>query len=303
MQEISSRTARTPIGAMQRVGGKGRLVFYFYIALSATLMTLEAFGAGAPRVIRAYANDIVLPVLILLEKPIDASQKLFERLAGVSDVFLENQSLREENESLKLWRASAQQLARENESLRRMLKVPVSHIPALATARVVGVGGGAFERSILINAGSKDTIRRNAPVVNEEGLVGRVLDVGYMSSRVLLITDLNSRVPVRIDGSGILAIIEGQNSQLLKLTFMNEDKIPAVGEQLFTSGHGGAFPANIPVGTVHSVVDGQIFVETTALMTRLDFLRVLDYQTLPPEAVRPDEQTAAPAQPEGETGS
>lgn len=257
------------------------------------LLAFEALGSGVPNQIRAYANDIVAPVLRVLEQPIRAVQAGLERIAGVSDIYLENEELRDENDRLRQWREAAMQLSRENERLRSMLKVPGREVPPAATTRVIGVGGGAFERSVLIGAGSVDEVKRGSPVVDETGVIGRVIQVGRWTSRVLLLTDINSRVPVRLERTGDLAIAEGQNESLLRLRFLPQGVQVRVGDRLLTSGHGGAFPPDLPVARVVDVVDDFVLMEPLGLLGKLDYVRVMAYNPVP------DEDAAIPDAKEG----
>lgn len=256
---------------------------WLYLVIAAVFLGLETFSFGLPTQIRAYAGDIVSPVLTLLEKPVRAVQSGLERVVGVQDIYLENETLKDENARLKQWREAAMQLSRENEQLRMILKVPKREVTPAATARVIGVGGGAFERSILIGAGSKDDVRYNLPVVDSAGLVGRVLHVGYLSSRVLLITDLNSRVPVRLERTGELAIAEGQNEAFMRLRFLAEEADIRVGDRFLTSGHGGVFPPDIPVARVSNIDADIISLEPLGLLEKLNYVRVMDYQAVPDE--------------------
>ncbi len=247
-------------------------------------MGLELFGSGVPSQIRAIASDIVSPVLSTLERPVRIAQSGLERLAGVSDIYQENEDLRGENERLKQWRQAAMQLSRENETLRKILKVPKREIPPAATARVIGVGGGSFERSILTNAGQGDGVKNSQPVVDENGLIGRVIQVGYLTSRVLLITDLNSRVPVRLERTGDVAIAEGQNEAYLRLQYLAKNIHVEIGDRVITSGHGGVFPPDLPVARVSHIDGDYIFLEPVGLLGRLDHVRIMAYSTLPETA-------------------
>lgn len=264
-----------------RRGKGGRGAFWMYLLVTLALLGLEIAGSRVPHQVRAYANDIVSPILTLLEQPIRAVQGGLERIAGVSDIYLENETLRDENERLRQWREAAMQLSRENERLRAMLKVPGREAPPEATARVIGVGGGAFERSVIVGAGGADGIRRGSPVVDEAGVVGRVIQVGRWTSRVLLVTDLNSRVPVRLERTGDLAIAEGQNESFLRLRFLPVGVQVRVGDRLITSGHGGAFPPDLPVARVAEVVDDFILLEPVGLLGKMDYVRVMAYDPVP----------------------
>ena len=268
----------------RRARTKGRSGYIPYLVIASILLFLETVNPGVPRQIRAYAGDIVSPVLSLLEQPIRGLQSGLERLAGVSDIYLENQDLRDENDRLRQWRDAALSLSSENERLRRILRAPGREITPAGTGRVIGVGGGAFERSVIVDLGSRDKIRRNLPVVDDAGVVGRVIYTGYLTSRVLLVTDLNSRVPVRVDGSGQLGMVEGQNEAFMRLTYLPKDYRPSVGDRILTSGHGGSFPPDVPIGRVISVEGDIVLVDPVGLLDRLDFVKILDYRPPPPEA-------------------
>lgn len=256
-------------------------------------LTFELMGSGVPGQVRAYASDIVSPILRVLEQPIRAVQAGLERIAGVSDIYLENETLRDENDRLRQWREAAMQLSRENERLRQMLKVPVREVPPEATTRVIGVGGGAFERSVLIGAGSSDGVRRGSPVIDETGVVGRVIQVGRWTSRVLLVTDINSRIPVRLERTGDLAIAEGQNEQFVRLRFLPQGVQVREGDRVLTSGHGGAFPPDIPVARVVEVVDDFVLMEPIGLLGKLDYVRVMAYEPVPEEVFQEAPQREA----------
>jgi len=280
-------------GTPTRRANRGREVLWFYMLISVSFLTLEVFGPGVPTQVRAYANDIVAPVLHLLERPVRAVQGGLERLAGVSDIYAENLEIRSENERLKQWRQAALQLGRENERLRQILKVPKREVPPAATARVIGVGGGTFERSVLVGAGSSDGVSRGFPVVDENGLVGRILHVGRWTSRVLLVTDLNSRIPVRVERSGALAIAEGQNEGFLQLQFLPREAKVQVGDRILTSGHGGIFPPDLPVARITEIAADFIYLEPIGLLGKLDYVRIMAYQAVPDEdTVLPTEELA-----------
>ncbi len=279
-----------------RRAGRGRDAFWLYLALALALLALETFGPGVPRQIRGYANDAAAPVLSVLAGPIRAAQSGMERVAGVSDIYLENQTLRDENGKLRQWREAAQRLIQENEQLRQILKVPQREISPVATAHVIGVGGGAFERSVLINAGSSEGVAANLPVVDELGLIGRTIEVGYWTTRILLITDLNSRVPVRLERTGDVAIAVGLNEPFMHLRFLAANSGVQVGDRIITSGHGGLFPPDVPVGQITEINDDILLVRPLSALDALDFVRVMDYQPLPPEVTQP----TADGQPTGQ---
>ncbi len=274
--------ARLSDGGARR-SGRGREAMWLYLVIAIAFLVMEFIGAKFPGQLRGYAVDIVSPVLSILERPVRAVQAGFERIVGVSDLYLENENLKNENERLEQWREAAMQLSRENDHLREILKVPEREVPVAATARVIGFGGGTFERSILLNAGTSDGVKYNQPVVDVSGLVGRIIQEGTWSSRVLLITDLNSRVPVRLERSGELGMAEGQNEEFLRLLYLPKTTQLNVGDRFLTSGHGGVFPPDIPVARVSEITPNYIYLEPLGLLGRLNYVRVMNYTPVPLE--------------------
>ncbi|MBL4837072.1 MAG: rod shape-determining protein MreC [Kordiimonadaceae bacterium] len=271
--------ASNTTGARRSVRGRGGL--WFYLVASFFFLILELFGASIPGQVRGVADDVVAPVLNLLERPLRYMQSGMERFAGVSDIYQENQDLRDENDRLKQWREAAMQLSRENEQLRLILKVPKREVPAAATARIIGVGGGPFERSVLANAGSLDGVEDGLPVIDENGLIGRVLHTGRWTSRILLITDINSRVPVRLERTGALAIAEGQNENYLRLRFLPAEADIRVGDRVLASGHGGVFPPDLPLAIVSKIDNEYMFLEPIGGLEKLDYVRIMAYHAVP----------------------
>ena len=154
--------------------------------------------------------------------------------------------------------------------------------------------GGAFVRTVLLNAGTDDGVAVGQAAVNAEGLVGRVVEVGRRSARILLLTDLNSRVPVVVERSRVPAILAGDNSDHPRLSFTPVNAVFEPGDRIVTSGHGGMLPPGLPIGEVISTVGGVARVRPYVDWTALEYLRVLDF-TLP--GVLPATRAAGPAGP------
>ena len=109
----------------------------------------------------------------------------------------------------------------------------------------------------LVNAGTRDAVGRDQPVVANGGLVGRVASVGARSARILLLTDLNSRIPVTVGPAGHRGILVGDNSRRPSLRYLDADSGVGVGDRVVTTGDGGIFPPGLAVGNVVSVEGGE----------------------------------------------
>jgi rod shape-determining protein MreC len=185
--------------------------------------------------------------------------------------------LRDENTRLLNWQTLARQLDNENRVLRAQLNYVPDPDPAFITARVIGDTGGAFVDSMLINAGSRDGVRKGQAVTVREVLVGRIAELGTQSARMLLVTDINSHIPVVIEGSRAQAILTGDNENRPKLDFLSPNAAVNPGDRVVTSGHGGAFPPGIPIGVVASVQGIDVRVEPFVNRYQLEYVTVVEY--------------------------
>jgi len=184
----------------------------------------------------------------------------------------------------------------ENETLKANLHWIPDPAPSYVTARVVADAGGVYARSVLISIGPNHSVVKGEIALDDRGLVGRVTEVGARSARVLLLTDLNSRVPVTLEGSHARAMLVGTNAGRPRLMYWPEGVVPAEGERVVTSAEANAFPAGLPVGVVRYSASHVAEVQPTARLDRLEVVRLLDYGLhgiLAPEAVARPERTAA----------
>jgi rod shape-determining protein MreC len=128
---------------------------------------------------------------------------------------------------------------------------------------------------VLINVGARDGILDGWATMDGLGLVGRVSGVGERTARVLLLTDVNSRIPVTIQPSGQQALLMGDNSQTPLLDFIEAREDVSPGDRIVTSGDGGLFPPGLLVGQVVETTDGRLRARLSADLVRLQFLRVM----------------------------
>ncbi len=175
------------------------------------------------------------------------------------------------------WQNAVANLQTENRELRGLLHFKTEPSLAYISARVIADTGGPFVRGLIITAGKLDGVREGMAAMTGDGLIGRVIEVGDWSSRVLLITDLNSRIPVTIAGSGDRAILAGDNSNQPKLLYLPQDAVLSAGARVVTSGHGGVFPPGLPVGVVTEAGRGVYNVVPAADLGRVNDVRLVDF--------------------------
>lgn len=263
--------------AMPLRGHMGRFAFGFLVGTAILFMVLDHMGNPLIGSLRVRVVDGARPVLEGIARPVAAVRGASDAVDRFVGVWQENVRLREENARLLQWQDTARRLAAENETLRAVAHVVPEPRASFVTARVVATSGGAFVRTLLIAAGGQDGVVKGQAVVAPEGLVGRVVEVGERTARVLLLTDLNSRVPVRLEASRDAAILAGDNSDRLRLQFLPEEAAVRVADRVVTSGEGGLIPPGVPAGVVESWADGVAIVTPLVDAQRLEFVTVLDY--------------------------
>jgi rod shape-determining protein MreC len=239
---------------------------------------------------RIAVADTMAPVLELISEPLAAVNGAVAQVQDMIAVYRQNESLRDENQRLLQWQEVARRLAAENKSLRDLDKLVPDQSMTQLSARVIADSGGAFLRTMLVNAGARDGVARGQAAMTGEGLVGRVSEVGERTARVLLLTDLNSHVPVMLEGSNERALLDGDNSGRPRLVFVEPKAELEIGDRIVTSGSGGVFPPGLPVGIVAETDGGIVRVEPYAELSRLDIVRLVDYGlggVLPQSAVPP----------------
>jgi rod shape-determining protein MreC len=254
-----------------------RATLALLIATSLTLMIMSKTGNPAVTRLRTQITDIVTPVLAVAASPMDVIYNGGNWLREIATLRSENLMLKNQNIELLKWQAAAKAMESENQSLRTLLNVVPNLKTSYITAHVVSDLGGPYVHSALIDGGNENGIRKDEAVVSDHGLLGRVIEAGDSSARVLLLNDINSRVPVVAERAQEKSILMGNNIGLPTLSYLSADSKISVGDRIVTSGDGGVFPQGIPVGVVTSVDRGTIKVQPFVDPARVEYVSVLDF--------------------------
>ena len=235
----------------------------------------ETLQSGVVGVARAAADVGASPVGQAISAPGrwtgQASQYVRDYFGAVS----ENRALRAENAELRQWKATAIALEDTNARYRALLGFKTNPPIPMASAHVILDSRGPFADTRLADAGKEKGIEVGNPVMNERGLVGRVIGVAHGASRVLLLSDVASRTPVLIDRTDARAILTGDASSTPKLEYLRGADPIKDGDRILTSGDGGMIPRGLPVGTAVKGLDGSWRVRLDANESSIDFVRIL----------------------------
>lgn len=231
----------------------------------------------SPRVerFRAAVVDRVVPSFDWAMAPVTGVANLVTDFRSYNQLAAQNNDLRRELQQMKAWKEAALQLEQENARLLDLNNVRLDPQLTYVTGVVITDSGSPFRQSVLLNVGARDGIIDGWPAMDGIGLVGRISGVGQSTSRVILLTDTSSRIPVTIQPSGQKAILAGDNTLNPPVDFIENPDLVRPGDRVVTSGDGGVFPADLLVGQVALGTDRRLRTRLSADYGRLEFLRVL----------------------------
>lgn len=256
---------------------RARLALPVLMLVAVALMVLSRLDHSLVRSARVVLGGALAPVLSAVMdavEPVRAAGRTVGLALARADAL---ERLQTRNRELEGWHWKAEQLERELAELKRQTAVVTGSEPPSVTTRVIADASGIFVRSALIDAGRERGIRPGHPVVTVDGLVGRIVEAGPRTSSVLLVTDVNSRVPVGIGAKGLRAVMIGDNGALPHLAFLADGAI-AEGDLVTTSGAGGLYPPGLRVGRI--VREGDAWrVAPAARLDALGYVRVVLYDS------------------------
>lgn len=231
----------------------------------------------SPRVerFRAALIDKVVPNMDWAMAPVTKLVGMVEGFQSYARIYEQNQELRRELQQMKAWKEAAVQLEQQNAKLLAQNQVRLDPKLTSVSGVVMADAGSPFRQSVLLNVGARDGIVDGWATMDGLGLVGRISGVGQTTSRVILLTDSSSRIPVTIQPSGQKAMLVGDNSPSPPVEFVESPEQVRPGDRVTSSGDGGVFPAGLLVGQVELGRDRRLRVRLAADYERLSFLRVL----------------------------
>ena len=258
-----------------------------FIALTAVfLFGLFIFWRIDNERMAAVRANLVNELLPIFEFGIDPGSFAIDAVSAIGDfssVVNRVSELEEENRKLQQWRERAIVLEQQNAALKEIANVQLSRDRPAVSGQVAADTSGAFRNSVLVNVGRQNGISDGWAVIDGRGLVGRISGVGRTSSRVLLLSDSSSRIPVKIRPSGSRGIVSGRNGPIPAIELLSNLNQVSPGDSIYTSGDGGVFPPNLLVGTVTVDRNGQVGVLLAADIGNLEFISVIRPEL--PEAV------------------
>jgi len=291
MRRARSYFSRSRSGASR---DRGQLFLFGLYFLCVVLLVLSRINHGVILDARDRLADLAAPFFSVASTPVTELRHGIDRVLDYSAMFGKLDRLKAENEVLKTWEWRAKQLDRKVGQLQALLHAVESTGLNYVSGNVIADARGPFTRSVLINLGRDQGMRVGYAVLSGEGLAGRIVDAGGVLSRVLLLNDLNSRIPVLVGPAGARALVSGDNSGELKLEFLADGASLYAGDEVYTSGSDGVLPRGLRIGFVTGA-HGNFKVRPHVEFSSLDAVSVLFFDS--PALVRVDPPTATSSKP------
>ena len=248
-------TSREDVGiairsAFLKKGTQQRFSLFALIVFSIILIYVETIETRPLDYLRSFVKDIIYRGSVAVSLPSKGFKNIFSTIENHLNLSSENIKLKEENAKLKEKIYDPYFLIFENKQLRQLLDEQITSSFNFVSARVILDKQSPYPNSFVINSGSNREIKNSMTVLDGKNFIGRIVDVNFFSSRVLLITDLNSKISVLIEPSGHHAILSGHGTNKPTLEYLPENHKVQSGNKVYTSGKEGIFFPGIPIGKV-----------------------------------------------------
>ena len=230
-------------------GTQQRFSLLVLIILSVALMFLETIEAKPLNYFRSIFKDFIYRGSVLVSYPTKIFSNVVDATKRHVIIYKNYNELEKENNELKNKISKTDFLTLENTQLRKLIDEQVKSSSNLVSSRVMLDKQSPYLNSFIINTGSNKEIKNGMAALDGKNFIGRIVDVNFFSSRVLLITDLNSKIPIIIEPSGHHAILSGNGSNMPILQYLPKNNKVETGDKIYTSGKEGIFGSGIPIGT------------------------------------------------------
>ena len=243
--------------AFLKKGTKQRFSLIVLLFFSITILTLSKYNFKGITFLKTGLNEIVYRASFIISAPENFIVNTYRLTMSHINLYNDHKKLKQDFKALKADNLSNNFIISENKMLKSKIE-DIMDVSSEILAKVLVDKQSPFLKSIIVNRGSKDKVKLGMAVLDGEFLVGKVVEVNYLTSRVLLLSDLNSKVPVSVEPNSIQSILSGTGEKFGKLQYAQLENFELNnGDQIFTSGSGGIFKSGIPIGEINIIDDGK----------------------------------------------
>ncbi|MSP33500.1 MAG: rod shape-determining protein MreC [Rickettsiales bacterium] len=254
-----------------------RIELIFFIALSLVfLVTSKAHKNITDDVSFAFVG-VSLPIVKFAAFPFNTIINLLINFQELIDAKKENISLKEENNKMRTLYVKAINVNNENQELKNLLQFIVPKSAHFVVAKISGRSHGLFNQNLFIDSGTNHDIAEGSIVTGAIGMIGRIVDITENKSRLMLVTDPSSRIPVIASKARARGVLIGTNNNLMEILYLSKHHQIKVNDMIFTSGDGDLLPPGILIGVVRKVDGSYVGVEMIEDINNADIVTVMKY--------------------------
>ena len=254
-------------------GSKQKFSLFALIVLSIILLSVETIEKKPLKYFRAFVKDVIYRGALIVSAPSKSINNFSDFIKQHVNLYDDYSKLKVENNELKNKISETNFLELENNQLRKLIEEQASSTSNLTSARVMLDKQSPYLNSFIINIGSNKNIKNGMAVLDGKNFIGRIVDVNFFSSRVLLISDLNSKIPIITEPSANHAILSGHGGNKPTLEYLPENHNIQDGDKVYTSGKEGIFFPGIPIGEV-KIEDDDIKVLLFSDLSQITFVNI-----------------------------
>ena len=247
--------------------------FVFFIILSITLIFFDLKNIINSSVIRSKIVNSIFHTQDFFISNLPNIDKLKLLFTSNEELVLENKYLREKIEESSLYRLKSEKLEIENNILKQELSLLPAALEDYILVKVTADTQTHYNKSIIISAGKNMSIKKGDAALTYKGLIGSVIEVYEKYSRVLLISDINSRIPVRVGEKNIKAIITGNNTDKIELLYLKDNVVFKENDLVYTSGDGGYFNSGIPIGIIKKE-NNAVYIDSLNDLSQIQYINI-----------------------------
>ena len=271
-------TSREDVGisirsAFLRKGTQQRFSLFALTVISILLIFLETIDTKPLNTIRSFIKDIIYRTAVVANYPTKIFSGSYNVVEDHFNLYKDYNNLKKENEELKSKYSKSEFLELENSQLRKLINEQTESQSNLVSARVMLEEQSPYLNSFVINIGANKELKNGMAVLDGKNFIGRIVDVNFFSSRILLVTDLNSKIPVISEPSGNHAILSGHGDSKPTLEYLSENHKIEQGDKIYTSGKEGIFAPGIPIGE-SNVLGDLVEVDLYSELSEITFVNI-----------------------------
>ena len=267
--------------AFLKKGTKQRFSLVVLIFFSLTILFLGKYDFKGINILKSGLNEFVYRATFIISAPENFVKNTYNLTLSHINLYNDHIKLKKDFNALQAESLNNDFIISEN----RILKSKIEDIVDVSSeilAKVLVDKQSPFLKSVIVNRGSKDKVKLGMAVLDGEFLIGKVVEVNYRTSRVLLLSDLNSKVPVSIEPNSIQSILTGTGQNVGKLQYTQLDNLDLKkGDQIYSSGSGGIFKSGIPIGKINFIDDNnESYVLFHSNFSQLRLVKIVLYENL-----------------------